>query len=62
MDFEGIVLSETSQTEKEKYHMISLMCGILKQTNKLQQQKNSWNSKEIGDCQRQRVGKMGEGD
>ena len=34
MDFEGIMLSETSQTEKDKYHMISLMCGILKQTNK----------------------------
>ena len=58
MDFEGIMLSETSQTEKDKYHMISLMCGILKQTNK----QNSWNSEEISDCQRQRVSKMGEGD
>ena len=58
MDFEGIMLSETSQTEKDKYHMISLMCGILKQTNN----QNSWNSEEISDCQRQRVSKMGEGD
>ena len=27
---EGIMLSETSQTEKDKYSVISLMCGILK--------------------------------
>ena len=24
----GIMLSEISQTEKDKYHMISFMCGI----------------------------------
>ena len=30
MDLEIIVLSEVSQTEKDKYHMISLICGILK--------------------------------
>ena len=28
MDLEGIMLSEISQTEKEKYCMISLTCGI----------------------------------
>ena len=28
MDLEIIVLSEESQTEKDKYHMISLTCGI----------------------------------
>ena len=28
VDLEGIVLSEISQTENEKYCMISLMCGI----------------------------------
>ena len=28
MDLEIIILSEVSQTEKEKYHMISLICGI----------------------------------
>ena len=28
MDLEDIVLSEISQTEKEKYCMISLTCGI----------------------------------
>ena len=27
MDLEGIILSEVSQTEKDKY-MISLICGI----------------------------------
>ena len=30
---EIIVLSEVSQTEKDKYHMISLLCGILKKNN-----------------------------
>ena len=28
LDLEIIILSEVSQTEKDKYHMISLMCGI----------------------------------
>ena len=30
MDPEIVILSEVSQTEKDKYHMISLICGILK--------------------------------
>ena len=30
MDLEIIILSEASQTEKDKYHMISLICAILK--------------------------------
>ena len=30
MDLEVIILSEVSQKEKDKYHMISLICGILK--------------------------------
>ena len=30
MDGEGIVLSEISQTEKDKYCIISVICGILK--------------------------------
>ena len=30
MDLEIVILSEVSQTEKEKYHMILLMCRILK--------------------------------
>ena len=28
MDLEIIILSEVSQTVKDKYHMISLVCGI----------------------------------
>ena len=28
MDLEGIMLSETSQTETDKHYMISLLCGI----------------------------------
>ena len=28
MNLEIIILSEVSQTEKAKYHMISLICGI----------------------------------
>ena len=36
MDLEIIILSEISQTEKDKYHMISLPCGIFKKaTNEL---------------------------
>ena len=30
MDLEIIILSEISQTEKDKYHVISLICRILK--------------------------------
>ena len=28
MDLESIMLSEISQSEKDKYHMMSLKCGI----------------------------------
>ena len=30
MDLEGIILNEMSQTEKGKYHIVSIICGILK--------------------------------
>ena len=30
VDLEIIILSEVSQTEKDKHHMISLICRILK--------------------------------
>ena len=42
MDLESGILSEISQTEKEKYHMTSLTCGIQKemiQMNILQNRK-----------------------
>ena len=28
MDLEIVILSEVSRAEKDKYHMISLICGI----------------------------------
>ena len=28
VELEGIMLSEVGQSEKDKYHMISLICGI----------------------------------
>ena len=31
MDLEIVMSSELSQTEKEKYHMTSLICGIKKE-------------------------------
>ena len=36
MDLEIIILSEVSQAEKDKYHMISLIYGILKKKKKIQ--------------------------
>ena len=30
MNLETVILSEVSQTEKDKYHIISLICGIKK--------------------------------
>ena len=46
MDLEGIMLSEMSQTEKEKYHMISLICGISK-TIKINEQTKPNKNKHI---------------
>ena len=30
MELEGIILSEANQIEKDKYHIVLLICGILK--------------------------------
>ena len=35
MDLEIVIQSEVSQTEKEKYRMISPTCGILKKKKKI---------------------------
>ena len=35
MDLEGTLLSEVSQTEKDKFCVVSLICGILKKESKL---------------------------
>ena len=42
MDFEYIIVNEISQLEKEKYSVISLICGTYK--NKTNEQKNKTNS------------------
>ena len=45
VDLEIIILSEVSQTEKGKYHMVSLICGILKkmiQMNLFTKQKQTY--------------------
>ena len=34
MDLKGIMLSQISQTQKDKYHMISLISGILKKNKR----------------------------
>ena len=35
MDLEIVILSKVSQTQKDKYHMILLISGILKKVNDL---------------------------
>ena len=35
MDLESVILSEVSQTEKEKYHMTSLKSGIAKEMRQM---------------------------
>ena len=40
MDQEGIMLSEISQIEKDKYHRISLLCRIKQNKNKLTDTQN----------------------
>ena len=41
-DIEIIILSEVNQKEKDKYHMISLICEILKnETNEFIKQKQT---------------------
>ena len=55
MDWEGTVLSEINQTKKDKYCMISLICGILKKHNKLENitKKEAYSPyrEQINDCQ-----------
>ena len=40
MRLEGIMLSHISQTEKDRYCMVSLICGILKKKVKLVNMEN----------------------
>lgn len=39
MDFESIVLCDKSQTEKDKYCMVSLICGLFTKKSKSQKQR-----------------------
>ena len=41
MELEGSMLGEISQAEKEKYQMISLICGVLRTKQKLKEQNSS---------------------
>ena len=41
MDLEGILPSEVSQTEKDQYYMISLICGISQKQKNRTRNKNS---------------------
>ena len=55
MDLECITLSEISQTEKDKYHIISLISGHKKtkqRTNKTQVKLTLRQRENKGDCQR----------
>ena len=62
MDLEGIMLSEISKTEKDRYHIISLICGIFFKKQKQNQHIDT--DKQSGGCQRGRdvrEGTMGKG-
>ena len=58
MELEGIVLSEVSQTEKDRYYMISLICGIFKKKELIDTENRLVIAR---NRVRGRVGKMGEG-
>ena len=62
MDLEIIILSEVSQKEKDKYHMISLICGIsnMTQMNLSTKQKQAHRHREQT-CSCQGGGGPGEG-
>ena len=51
MDLEGIILSDISQTEKDKYNMMSLLCES--------KQAEGRNKDQIDSCQELGVEKMG---
>ena len=59
-DLGMIILSEVSQTEKNKYHMISFRCGIssMMQVNLFTKQKQTQrHRKQTYGCQRQKEGR-----
>ena len=62
MDLEMIILSEVSQKEKDKYHMILLICGIENRTqmnmSAKQKQTHRYRKQSCG-CQGEGEGKIG---
>ena len=63
MDLECILFSEIIQTEKDKYCMFSLLCGIwkIKQVNKYNKT-DTENKLEVAKCERdRRMSDIGEG-
>ena len=58
MDLEIIILSEVSQTEKDKYHIISLICGAKKK--KIQM--NLFPRQRLTDIENKHMVTKGEGD
>ena len=42
MDLESIMLSQISQTEKDKYYIISLTCGIWKSQTQNKKERVEW--------------------
>ena len=46
MDLEGIMLSEISQLGKDKYHVMSIICGIL-ETKQAKEKRNKQTNKQI---------------
>ena len=59
-ELEIIILSEVSQTEKDKYY-ISLICEILKKndTNELTKQKQTQTFKQMYENEQKKVGSRG---
>ena len=64
MDLQGIMWSEISQTEKDKYHMISLICKIqkIKKANKTKWKQTHRCREQMDGCQRGGGGWIGKED
>ena len=62
MELECIVLNEISQSEKDKYHMISLRCGIreTKQSNKGKKKREKQTKKQTLSTENALMGTRGE--
>ena len=56
MDLKGIMLNEISQTEKDKYCMISHMWNLKNKKKKTQKSKSHRYREQISGCQRQKGG------